>query len=263
MSQDQGDALIPTLLGWSSGNQTIELLQKLNETGSINSAAKAIGISYKSAWQKLDAVNNLLPYSLLRKQTGGVGGGGSELTEEGRVFLGRVALLQKEFARFLGLFADNPAAALDTLTTLRRMEMQLSARNVWLGEVANIEVGAVNSVVTTRLKGGDIVTSVITDNSVKRLELSPGKEVLVIVKASNVLLGHDIRPEKISARNILQGQVERVIHGAVNDEVIINLPGGATVTSIITTNSVKRLELAEGASVQAVIKASDALLATL
>jgi molybdate transport system regulatory protein len=252
---------LAALLGWPASNQALELLKKLDETGSINSAAKALGISYKSAWQKLDALNNLLPYPLLHKQTGGTGGGGSALTEEGRALLARLDLLTKESSRFLALFAEHPAEALDILATLRRIEMKLSARNVWLGTVTSIEVGAVNDVVTVQLKGGDIVTSVITDNSVKRLGLEPGKEALAIVKASNVMLGHDIAPEKISARNILTGEVARIIHGAVNDEVIVNLPGGVAVTSIITTNSVKRLELASGKSVSAVIKASDVLLA--
>ena len=47
--------------------------------------------------------------------------------------------------------------------------MQLSARNVWLGQVTEIEQGAVNSVVHIQLKGNDHITSVITDASVKRL----------------------------------------------------------------------------------------------
>ena len=61
--------------------------------------------------------------------------------------------------------------------------MKISARNVWLGTVAKVEKGAVNSVVTVALRGSDTIVSVNTDNSVQRLGLELGSEVLVIVKA--------------------------------------------------------------------------------
>jgi len=84
-------------MGWEITSTTaIELLRKLDQTGSINSAAKAVGLSYKSAWQKLEALNNIVPYPLLNKQTGGSGGGGTVLTDEGRQLLRHVKLLEKE-----------------------------------------------------------------------------------------------------------------------------------------------------------------------
>jgi len=55
------------------------------------------------------------------------------------------------------------------------------------------------------------------------------------------MLGQDVDPKKISARNILAGSVATITPGAVNDDVTLNLPGGSTVTSIITSNSVNRL----------------------
>lgn len=141
--------------------------------------------------------------------------------------------------------------------------MNLSARNIWLGQVKNIDKGAVNSVVTLQLKGGDTVSSVITENSVKRLGLEVGKDAMAIVKASNVLLGSKIAPDAISARNILTGTISTIVPGAVNDEITIALPGGSTVTSIITSASVKRLGLIVGKEMSAIIKASDVLLATV
>lgn len=253
--------LLYELIGWSGSSPAVQLLQALEQTGSINSAAQMLGMQYKSVWQKIDQLSNLLPYPLLVKRTGGSGGGGSALTEDGKKLLQRLKLLQNHFAHFKQLAADAPQEALDIINTLRRMEMQLSARNVWLGHVEKIETGAVNSVVHVRLKGGDMVTSMITDASVKRLDLAPGKEAMAIVKASNVLLGLDIAPESISARNILTGAVASILPGAVNAEITLELPGGSTVTAIITSASVKRLGLAVGKTVAAVIKASDVLLA--
>ncbi len=255
--------IIHEIMGWSAGKPAVLLLQALERTGSINSAAQSLGIQYKSAWQKLEQINNLFPYTLVEKKTGGSGGGGSVLTKEGKRLLRQVDALQKEFVQFIQFFADSPNEALETLKTLRRIEMNLSARNVWLGQVKGIDQGAVNSVVTLQLKGGDMISSVITENSVKRLGLEVGKDVMAIVKASNVLLGNKIDPETLSARNILTGTVSNIVMGAVNDEITINLPGGSTVTSIITSASVKRLGLVVDKEMSAIIKASDVLLVTI
>ncbi|HAF50043.1 MAG: hypothetical protein PWR28_994 [Synergistaceae bacterium] len=67
---------------------------------------------------------------------------------------------------------------------------------------------------------------------------------------------------KISARNVLKGKVKKVIHGAVNSEVTLELPGGLEVVSIITKTSAENLGLAEGKEVYAVIKASNVMIAT-
>ena len=66
---------------------------------------------------------------------------------------------------------------------------------------------------------------------------------------------------KISARNVLPGVVKSVNHGAVNTEVVIELPGGAEIVSVITKSSAEQLELAAGKQVYAVIKASNVMIA--
>jgi len=65
---------------------------------------------------------------------------------------------------------------------------------------------------------------------------------------------------KISARNILKGKVKVVKPGVVNTEVIVELPGGAEVVSIITKESAEKLSLTSGKQVYAIIKASDVMI---
>jgi molybdopterin-binding protein len=67
---------------------------------------------------------------------------------------------------------------------------------------------------------------------------------------------------KISARNNLKGKVKNVSPGAVNVEVVVELPGGVELVSIITKVSAERLALAEGKQVYVIIKASDVMVAT-
>jgi molybdopterin-binding protein len=66
---------------------------------------------------------------------------------------------------------------------------------------------------------------------------------------------------KLSARNILKGEVINVVKGAVNSEVIIELPGGAQIVSVITNSSVDSLGLKKGKEAYAVIKASNVMIA--
>ena len=67
---------------------------------------------------------------------------------------------------------------------------------------------------------------------------------------------------KISARNVLRGKVKAVTHGAVNSEVVVELPGGIEVVSVITKTSAESLGLAKGKDVYAVIKATNVMIAT-
>jgi molybdopterin-binding protein len=66
---------------------------------------------------------------------------------------------------------------------------------------------------------------------------------------------------KISARNILKGKVKEVKSGVVNTEVIVELPGGIQMVSVITKESAENLGLAKGKEVYAVIKASNVMIA--
>ncbi len=66
---------------------------------------------------------------------------------------------------------------------------------------------------------------------------------------------------KLSARNMLKGKIIKIVHGAVNSEITIELPGGQQVVSIITKASAERLGLKEGMEAYAVIKASEVMIA--
>lgn len=65
---------------------------------------------------------------------------------------------------------------------------------------------------------------------------------------------------KISARNVFKGKVKRLTEGAVNTEVVVELPGGIEVVSVITKGSAQNLGLAVGKEAFAIIKASNVML---
>ena len=66
---------------------------------------------------------------------------------------------------------------------------------------------------------------------------------------------------KISARNVLKGKVTKLVQGAVNCEVILEIAPGVEIVSIITKASAASLGLAEGRVASAVIKASNVMIA--
>jgi molybdopterin-binding protein len=65
---------------------------------------------------------------------------------------------------------------------------------------------------------------------------------------------------RISARNILKGKVKTLKTGAVNDEIVVELPGGSEIVAIITKSSAEGLGLAPGKEVYAIIKASNVMI---
>lgn len=85
-----------------------------------------------------------------------------------------------------------------------------------------------------------------------------------IMEGSSQLLSFPYRESEwlmqISARNMLKGQVKQVIEGAVNDEIVIELPGGVEIVSVITKSSAEALGLAPGKEAYAVIKASNVMV---
>jgi molybdopterin-binding protein len=69
--------------------------------------------------------------------------------------------------------------------------MKLSARNQLKGTIVEIQEGAVNGIVKIDIGGGNIISSSITMNAIKELELAVGKEAYAVIKASAVMIGID------------------------------------------------------------------------
>ena len=138
--------------------------------------------------------------------------------------------------------------------------MKISARNILPGTVTGVTKGAVNAEIVLSLRGGEIVVAIITNTSADRLALQPGTDAFAIIKASDVMVGKGLENAKLSARNILSGNVAELNEGAVNSEVGIRLPGGTMLAASITKESVQALNLRMGDGVSAVVKASHVLI---
>lgn len=67
--------------------------------------------------------------------------------------------------------------------------MKLSARNILKGKITGVKKGAVAAQVSVDIGGGNLITSTITVDSADELGLADGKDVSVIIKSSEVILG--------------------------------------------------------------------------
>ena len=230
------------------------LVEAVGELGSISAAAKKVGLSYKAAWDAIQAVNNLFESPLVSASPGGRSGGAAQVTEQGHAVLGAFRRVEAQM--------DAALARLDadTLDLFWSLGMRTSARNALRGEITSITGGAVNAEVTLRLADGLEIVSVITQHSVEDLGLVVGAPAIALVKASFILLakGEGLRT---SARNQIAGVVASREDGAVNSDIRLDIGGGKTLSAVITLESARALEIAVGDKLTALIKAPHVILA--
>ncbi|PKM38017.1 MAG: molybdenum-dependent transcriptional regulator [Gammaproteobacteria bacterium HGW-Gammaproteobacteria-10] len=253
-----GELRIAGAFTWKLSN----LLSAIESTGSLNRAAKQVGLSYKGAWEILERANNLSPRLLVTTAIGGKHGGGSVLTDAGKSLLKLLAKLRKEHDQFLDRMNRELAADTEFNYLIRRTFMKASARNQFFGTVSEMQhEGGINVEAVIALKGGDTLVAAITQESMKNLGVAVGVEVVALIKAPQVLIVTDMGPYRLSARNQLSGTVSRLQKGAVDTEVVVGLPGGNSVYATVTNDSIEELGLAEGNDVIAAFKANAVFLA--
>ena len=83
------------------GEGRIALMKAIIEHGSISAAARSMGMSYKKAWEAIDAMNSLSDEPLVVRTTGGSGGGGTIVTEAGKDAIELYALINSRCNDFL------------------------------------------------------------------------------------------------------------------------------------------------------------------
>lgn len=243
------------------GRERMTLLRAVAEQGSITQAAKAVGLSYKGAWDTLDRMNQLAGEPLIERSTGGRGGGRTQLTPYGTRLVERYREIDAVHQRFLKLLDDGSIDLDQNFSLLRILNMKTSARNQFVGTVTSVRSGAVNDEVEITLPAGQRIVAIVTRDSTESLGLRTNMTAIALIKSSSVLVATDLEGAKLSARNQLPGTVSTLTPGAVNAEVIIDIDGGGSIAAIVTQGSVKALGLAPGSRATAFFKASSVILA--
>jgi molybdate transport system regulatory protein len=239
------------------GEKRIRLLEQIDVHGSLSTAAKAAGISYKAAWDALNVMNTLAESPLTVAETGGAGGGGTILTEEGKKVIQIFRSFEQEHRNSLARLEKTLGDIDDYLPLLQGMSLRISAKNIRLS-AKNIFSGVVCDIVreeavaqvALELQSGQKLYAVIDNDSVDELQLEPGSNAHALVKSSSV----------ISARNMIRGRIVEISGNAVQGEISLDIGHGDVITSTITRNSVERLGLKIGQDAWAIIKTSSVII---
>lgn len=247
----------------SVGRKRIQLLEAVARLGSITAGAKAAGLSYKAAWDALDAMANLFGQPLLETRSGGHAGGGARLTPAGLSVVKSFHRLEAELARVLArLEPDLAGTGIRPHQLVSGFLMKTSARNALRGTIIDIVSDALTAEVAVSVNAETTIYALVTNESVQGLGLVPGREAIVLVKAPFVILAPGGQPPTVSARNCVPGTIVRCETSPVNCEVVLDIGEGRTLAATTTAHSARALNLVPGSSVYALIDAAHVLVAT-
>jgi molybdate transport system regulatory protein len=143
-------------------------------------------------------------------------------------------------------FSEDDIQQATRLVVEKESTRKTSARNSFFGKIHTVQQGDIQTLVEIVTIGGQIITTVITNDSLQRLGLKEGKMITAEVKAPWVMLHKSGHGQGCSADNIFKGLVEKITRGKINTEYVVRIADGTEVCSIVTSESSRRLCLAEG-----------------
>lgn len=239
------------------GKGRIELLERIREHGSIHAAAKAMKMSYKAAWDAVDAMNNLSEIPLVERVSGGKGGGGTSLTAKGEEVIEAFHNLQVKHQQFLDLFASSED--LPTIVqTLSRLSLRLSARNQLTGTISATSEKAVNVMLELTINASHKIYASITKNSYQELGLHVGSDVIAIIKASSVLVSKTA--PNSTYENIIKGKIIQILSDTSTTEVTLEFAHNITLSATIANEIFDTLGIKVNEEAYAFFQASNVIL---
>ncbi|PIF89998.1 molybdate transport system regulatory protein [Acidovorax sp. 62] len=237
-------------LGHALSDKRIDILRQIGQGGSISQAARAVGVSYKAAWQAVDTLTNLAGTPLVKRAVGGAGGGGAVLTEAGQQLLTAADAMAQARGAVLARWQADPHAG----RAVARLAVRTSMRNQWPCLVQGLQVhgqivlvhlglalaaageGACEPPESDRSDGADFLAARITRESAELLGLQPGLAVQALCKATAVRVeraapGAPV-PQAPASTYRLPAKAVRVVRGALGDEVAAELMLGTRATGV-------------------------------
>ena len=247
-----GHLTLETPLGAVLSDTRIRLLEAIERVGSLHRAAREVPLSYKAAWDALDAMHQLSPEPLVLRSTGGAGGGGTRLTDYARRLIALYRAMessQQDILDRIGLLLPEVAGP-ELRGWIRRLSMKTSARNQFAVRVTGLaDRGGIVDVTLSLGESaapGETLLACITPESVENMALRLGSEVFALIKAPAVQVA-TAAPRRQAGRNLLAGAVAEVRPGEVRTGVALRLPSGRTLNAVIDPAKGQGLEIGQAA----------------
>lgn len=255
---------VEILLTLKIGNQLfadmrrVELLKAIVQTGSLSKAAKTVGISYKTAWDAVDEINRLAETPFVLTLTGGKGGGGAQLTEYAQRFIALYELLTKIQHDSFTILKNETIPFNDVLKVAAKLSIQSSARNQLYGTIIAIDSNDISGQVTVLLQ--DKLTRMvayITHSSIERLNLTIGKEVILLIKAPQIEFAGRINSNHYLTR------IDSFVTSEHRSEFCLSLPSGIMFYASRTIEELDKQLIQQGAPVDIYIHPDNIIVASL
>jgi molybdate transport system regulatory protein len=223
------------------GSGRIELLEKIDQTGSINAAAKEMKMSYKAAWERINGMNALADQSLIERTTGGRGGGGTKLTPYARELITTFHRFNELHRQFIDRFSEAGNDPERLARILSRTFLTTSARNQLPSVVKEIQPNGLHTTLTLALQGNDTLLSTITAKSVENMGLATGCDTYAIIKSSDIKILTTLPAS--TADNILTGTIESLESAGDNVEITLRLNGGTLLIALEKQDTLQNLQI--------------------
>lgn len=229
------------------GRDRIRLLEEVARAGSISGGARAIGLTYKAAWDALDAMSNVVAEPLIVTRSGGNDRGGAILTEAGRRLIAGFHRFEAEMARIARtLDADLTGTGIASRDIVSGFMFRTSARNMLRGRVQAIKAGGLTSAIAVEISPQASLVAHVTNQSVTALGLHTGRDILVLIKAYFVRVTGGTEQDAAPDQNRLAGKIKRCEISGDQAEIVVDIGSGKTIAAIMPETAVKKSKLKVG-----------------
>lgn len=232
------------------GAGRIELLERIDKTGSINAAAKEMKMSYKAAWERINGMNALADQPLIERLTGGHGGGGTKLTPYARELIATFHRFSELHRQFIDRFAEAGEDPERLARILSRTFLTTSARNQLPATLLSIEEQGLNGILTLSLTGSHTIQSIITMKSIRNMGLTLGCDLYAIIKSSDVTIV-SAPPKNDEPINTLKGSIAQIESQDETNEITFALDLFTEIIAVM--NPKDTAQLSEGMNAYALI----------
>lgn len=126
------------------------------------------------------------------------------------------------------------------------------------GHIKVVEVNGDLSLVSVALTNDIMVKTIIIDTPKTVSYLKPEHPVKVLFKETEVILGKDV-PHEISVQNQITGTIQQIETGTLLSKITLKSDAG-NITSIISTDALKALNLKEDSVIKVMVKFNEIML---
>lgn len=230
----------------------VQLLENIMVYGSISQAAKASGVTYKTAWDWIDKMNTLAPKPLVQKISGGKGGGGTIVT----VYAKELMQTYEEVAALHQKHLETLQKAFEYLDDEKEKVFSFSRLDAM---ITKISVHEKRANVELKLSCGSLINIHSPLSFIEVNKLHAGSSASVLIESEAVSVSR-VMDQEISSRNKLKTQVEDMSIEGEDVLLTLLLCKDQYLTSRVTFKSYKDLKIKKGDALMAMFKAYSATL---